>query len=52
MEEIIRKLQNVSYTLNQVEVRGQGNLDRLLGCMQALRDAIAQLQAKTKTVEE
>lgn len=50
MDEIIQKLKTVNYTLNQVEVHGQANLDRLLGCMQALREAIDRLaQAKTQT---
>lgn len=33
MEELIRK---VLFTLDKVEVKGRENLDRLLGCMQAL----------------
>lgn len=33
MEQMIRK---VISTLDRVEVRGRENLDRLLGCMQAL----------------
>ncbi len=33
MEELIRK---VLATLDKVEVKGKDNMDRLLGCMQAL----------------
>lgn len=33
MEELIRK---VLATLDKVEVKGKDNLDRMLGCMQAL----------------
>lgn len=34
MEELIRK---VIFTLNKVEVKGRDNLDRMLGCMDALK---------------
>jgi len=33
MEELIRK---VLATLNTVEVKGKANMDKMLGCMQAL----------------
>ena len=33
MEELIRK---VISTLDKVEVKGKANMDRMLGCMQAL----------------
>lgn len=33
MEELIRK---VLATLDTIEVRGKANMDRMLGCMQAL----------------
>lgn len=41
MEELIRK---VLLTLDKVEVKGRANIDRMLGCMQALEkvaDALA-----------
>ena len=33
MEELIRK---VLATLNTVEIKGKANMDKMLGCMQAL----------------
>lgn len=53
MEEIIQKLQNVKYTLNQVEVHEESNLERMLGCIRTLREAIGQLQqTKTQTTTQ
>ena len=40
MNEVIAKLKSVNYALNTVEVKGRGNLDILLGSMQALDQVI------------
>ena len=56
MEELIRK---VLTTLDSIEVKGRTNLDRMLGCMQALEkiaDAMAHnretfSEAKPETTE-
>lgn len=44
MSECEKIISRVLYTLEQVEVRGKQNLDKLLGCMQALevlKDSLA-----------
>ena len=33
-------LRNIIYTLNSVEVKGKENLDRLLGCINALESML------------
>lgn len=38
------KLIAVLNVLNKVEVKGKNNLDRLLGCIQALEEAVLELQ--------
>ena len=35
-------IQKIIFTLNGVEVKGGENLDRLLGCINALKEIIAQ----------
>lgn len=45
----IKLIQMVIATLNCVEVRGKDNLDRLLGCINALENIVrAQLAAPTE----
>ena len=36
-----KKIQSVRLALDRIEVHGSGNLDLLLGCMQALDDLLA-----------
>lgn len=35
-------IQKVIFTLNGVEVKGEENLDRLLGCINVLKEIVAQ----------
>lgn len=51
MNEIARTIRLVLNTLNNVDVRGRENLDRLLGCMQALEKAAAALEKGDKEEE-
>ena len=36
--DIITKLSAIISTLNSVEIKGEGNMDKLLGSIQALKD--------------
>ena len=49
MEEIIRR---VIATLNTVEVKGRDNLDKVLGCMQALDKVADALRHNRETMEK
>lgn len=49
MEEIIRK---VIATLNTVEVKGRDNMDKVLGCMQALDKVADALRHNRETMEK
>lgn len=49
MEELIRKVLN---TLDKVEVRGKDNLDKMLGCMQALQKVADAMAANRKAMEQ
>ena len=44
MEEAVKLLERVIYTLNQVEVRGEDNMDKVLGCTRAVRQAVGMLR--------
>ena len=35
-------IQKIIFTLNGVEVKGEKNLDRLLGCINALKEIVVQ----------
>lgn len=48
MEEIIATITRVIYTLNQVDVRGKDNMDKLLGCIQTMERLTAKLDAAGK----
>lgn len=44
MDEKLKILGNVLFTLNQIEVHGEANLNKLLGCIQSIaevRDMLA-----------
>ena len=43
MKELLQKLK---ITLNQVEVRGQNNLDMMLGCLLTIDKAIAEMDGQ------
>lgn len=45
-------LRAIIYTLNQIEVHGKENLDRLLGSIQELEKLDASLRAKSKKEEK
>lgn len=47
MEEMIRK---VLFTLDTIEVKGRKNIDRMLGCMQALEKVAAALAHNRETL--
>ena len=49
MEEIIRR---VIATLNTVEVKGRDNMDKVLGCMQALDKVADALRHNRETMEK
>lgn len=51
MDENVRIITRVLYTLEQVEVRGKQNLDKLLGCMQAL-EALKESLAAEKEAQQ
>lgn len=40
----VKKLKNVNYALNLMEVKGRSNMDILLGSMQAIDQVIAVLE--------
>lgn len=46
---MLDKLRAIRATLNQIEVHGTGNLDRLLGCIQTLDGMITDIQEKEAT---
>ncbi len=48
MEENLKKLLN---TLNQIEVKGEGNLNRLLGSIQFIQALINDLKADSSAPE-
>lgn len=55
MEESIRKLESIVYTLNLVEVKGRNNLDRLLGSLLAIekvKDTLAALSQQPDAANE
>ena len=51
MSKIVRLLRLVLNTLNDVEVKGKDNLDRLLGCINALETALQNLEALDTATE-
>ena len=51
MSKIVRLLRLVLNTLNDVEVKGKDNLDRLLGCINALETALQNLEALDTSTE-
>ena len=51
MSKIVRLLRLVLNTLNDVEVKGKDNLDRLLGCINALETALQSLEALDTSTE-
>lgn len=48
MDEIRGTIARIIYTINQVDVRGKDNMDKLLGCIQALERLAAQLDTAGK----
>lgn len=44
MEDVILTLERVIFTLNQIDVHGEDNMDKLLGCARAVRGAVAKLR--------
>lgn len=52
MDEIKKTLDRVVYTLNRIDVRGQDNLNALLGCIQAVEKATAVLAEAQKQAAE
>lgn len=49
MTEILRA---VITTLNSIEVRGKSNMDRLLGCINALEQTVSALENPRDEVKE
>ena len=49
--ELIRTLASVRNTLDSIEVKGKGNLDMLLGCIQTLENTIVELQKTERKTE-
>lgn len=45
-------LQNVRNTLGHIEVKGEQNLDMLLGCMRAIDQVMAELQKPAEASDE
>lgn len=41
MKEVLNKLLSIQMTLDTIPVTGRDNVARMLGCMQALNEAIA-----------
>lgn len=52
MDEIRKTLERVIYTLNRIDVRGQDNLNALLGCIQAVEKVTAVLAEAQKQAAE
>lgn len=48
MDDIKATIARVIYTLGQVDVRGKDNMDKMLGCIQALERLAAQLDTAGK----
>ena len=44
-------LRNIINTLDAVEIKGRDNMDKLLGCINALASMIKVMEAETKTEE-
>lgn len=43
MDDIATIIKRVIYTINQVDVRGRDNMDKLLGCIQTMERLLEQL---------
>lgn len=52
MPEIIKEIENVLYTLEQVQVRGKQNMDFLLGSMMTLEQCAAKLRKLAAEAQE
>lgn len=50
--DIVMRLRMVLSTLDGVEVKGQKNLDRLLGSMQAIEEVVQVLNAQKEDVSD
>lgn len=48
---MIANLEKLLRTLNQIEVKGEGNLNRLLGCIQFVQGIIGDLKAEETAPE-
>lgn len=48
MDDLINTLNSVIYTLNQVEVKGKANLERVLACVQTLEELKDKMAAEVK----
>lgn len=46
MDEIRGTIARIIYTINQVDVRGKDNMDKLLGCIQALEGLQERMKAE------
>ncbi len=46
MDDIATIIKRVIYTINQVDVRGKDNMDKLLGCIQTMERLLEQLSAR------
>ncbi len=46
MDDIATIIKRVIYTINQVDVRGKDNMDKLLGCIQTLERMLEQLSER------
>ena len=46
MDDIATIIKRVIYTINQVDVRGKDNMDKLLGCIQTMERLLEQLRAR------
>lgn len=49
--ELIKTLTVVRNTLDSIEVKGKGNLDMLLGCIQTLENEIIKLKKAAEKTE-
>ena len=45
-------IENIIATLEQVEVKGSSNMDKLLGCIQALRTILSEQEKKDGKQED
>lgn len=48
---MLNLLKGTVNTLNGIEVKGEENLDRLLGCIRALKTVITTMETKSKDGE-